>query len=131
MRPSSRSKQVLHNEGEYGPENAGGSVLARRLLLGQAVQRAELPHEVDGMDTDHLAVGEQLGQCAQGHAVGGVVEGGHEHGVVGDVEIGVAGGQSESRWGQTSQVASWRSHSAGMRNPSSAGAETIFFTALI
>src|SRR5262245_8996303 len=66
---------------------AGGSVLARWLLLGQAVQRAEPPYEVDGMDTDHLAVGEQLGQRAQGNTVGGIVEGGREHGVVGDLEI--------------------------------------------
>ena len=35
---------------------------AQRLLLRQAVQGAESPDEIDGVDADHLAVRKQLGE---------------------------------------------------------------------
>ena len=40
-----------------------------RLLLAQAVQRAENPDQVHGVDADHRAVAEQLTQDPQGPAV--------------------------------------------------------------
>ena len=42
------------------------------------------------MDADDLAVGEELGQGVQGHAIRRVVEGRDEHQAVGDVEVGIA-----------------------------------------
>ena len=45
------------------------------------------------MDPDHLAAGEQLGEAAQGHPVGRIVEGGDEHQVVRHVEVQIAGRQ--------------------------------------
>jgi hypothetical protein len=58
------------------------------------VHGAESPDEVAGINGDDFARGEQRGQRVQGDAVVGVVEDGHEHDAVGDVEVGVAGGQA-------------------------------------
>ena len=55
------------------------------------MHRAEAPDQIDGMDADDLAVGEEAGQGVQSDAVGRVVEGRDEHEAVGDVEVGVAG----------------------------------------
>ncbi len=66
----------------------------RGLLLGQAVEGAEAPDEVDGVDADDFAGGEAAGDGVEGVAVVGVVEGGDEDEVVGDVEVGVAGGEA-------------------------------------
>ena len=49
--------------------------LLRRLLLSQAVQRAEAQHQVDGVDPHHHAVLEEFPEYAESHAVVGVVEG--------------------------------------------------------
>ena len=68
-------------------------VWACRLLLRQAVQRAEAEDEVDAVNADDLAVGEELGQGIEGDAVGRIVERRNEHEAVGDVEVGVAGRQ--------------------------------------
>src|SRR5688572_9140428 len=45
-----------------------------RLLLGEAVQRAEPPDEVDGVDPDDLPRREELGERVQRHPVVAVVE---------------------------------------------------------
>ena len=45
-----------------------------RLLLRQAVQRAETEDQVDGVDADDGAVAEQLGEDAERDAVVRVVE---------------------------------------------------------
>ena len=63
-------------------------------LLGEAVEGAEAPDEVDGVDADDFAVGEAGGDGVEGVAVVGVVEGGDEDEPVGDVEVGVAGGEA-------------------------------------
>ena len=63
-------------------------------LLGEAVEGAEAPDEVDGVDADDLAGGEAGGDDVEGEAVVGVVEGGDEDEAVGDVEVGVAGGEA-------------------------------------
>ena len=64
------------------------------LLLGEAVEGAEAPDEVDGVDADDLAGGEAGGDGVEGDAVVGVVEGGDEDERVGDGEVGVAGGET-------------------------------------
>ena len=66
----------------------------RRLLLRHAVQRAQAPDQVHAVDADHFAAGKNLGQHVQRHAVVGIVERGHQHQAVGDVEVGVAGRQA-------------------------------------
>ena len=73
----------------------GGQVLRScGLLLGHAVERAEAPDEVGAVDAGDGAVGEAVGEGVEGDAVVGVVEGGDEDEVVGDVEVGVAGGEA-------------------------------------
>ncbi len=64
------------------------------LLLSHAVQGAESPDEVAGINRDDFARGEKRCQRVQGDAVVGIVEDGREHDAVRDVEIGVAGGQA-------------------------------------
>src|SRR6185437_17091300 len=56
-----------------------------------AVEGAESPDQVDGVDTDHLAGGEETGEDVERVAVAPVVERGYEHHIVGDIEVGVAG----------------------------------------
>ena len=72
-------------------------VAARRscgFLLGEAVEGAEAPDEVDGVDADDFAGGEAGGDDVERVAVVCVVEGGDEDERVGDVEVGVAGGEA-------------------------------------
>src|ERR1700730_6283108 len=64
------------------------------LLLGEAVEGAQAPDEVYGVDADDLAVGEAARDDVEGVAVVAVVEGGDEDERVGDVEVGVAGGEA-------------------------------------
>src|SRR5439155_13100265 len=68
--------------------------LDRRLLQGEAVQSAQAPHEVHGVDADHGPVGNQLGERAQRDAVLRIVEGRDQDGGVRDVEVRVARGQA-------------------------------------
>src|SRR5438093_9431516 len=70
-----------------------GSTALRGLLLGQAVERPEAEHEVDGMDPDHWPRREERGQHGQRLAVARVVEGRDEDRRVRDIEVGVARGQ--------------------------------------
>ena len=58
------------------------------------MEGAQAPDEVDGVDADDFAVGEAAGDGVEGVAVVGVVEGGDEDERVGDVEVGVAGGEA-------------------------------------
>src|SRR6266567_3897263 len=61
------------------------------LLLRHAVQRAQPPDQVDGMDADDFAAGEHVGKNAERNAVVGIMEAGHEDEAIGDVEVCVAG----------------------------------------
>ncbi len=79
--------------GDVGFEERGGS-RSRGLLLGHAVKGAEAPDQVYGVDAYDVAGGEAFGDDVEGVAVVAVVEGGDEDEVVGDVEVGVAGGQA-------------------------------------
>src|ERR1035438_1137780 len=75
----------------------GREVEAKRscgLLLGEAVEGAEAPDEVNGVDADDFACGEAGGDDVEGAAVVRIVEGGDDDERVGDVEVGVAGGQT-------------------------------------
>ena len=72
----------------------GGRVRAlSRLLLGQTVQGAESEDEIDGVDARYRAIFEEFSQDAKSDAIVRIIEGRHQHGLVGDVEIGVTGRQ--------------------------------------
>ena len=79
----------------YGPIGDRFGNSAARLLLREAMQGPQPQHEVDGMDADDVAIGEEVGERVEGFAVGGVVEGRDEDGPIGDVEIRVAGRQPQ------------------------------------
>lgn len=69
--------------------------LLRGLLLGDAVEGAAFLDEVEAVDGDDLAVGELLGDDAEGaDVVFPLAEGGDEDGVVEDEEIDVGGGEN-------------------------------------
>ena len=55
------------------------------------MERAQPPHQVEGVDADDRPVGDELAEDAEGDAIGGIVEGGPQGGGVADVEVGVAG----------------------------------------
>ena len=59
--------------------------------MGEAVEGAQAPDEVYGVDAYDLAIREAGGDDVEGVAVVGVVEGGDHDEAVGDVEVGVAG----------------------------------------
>src|ERR1035437_5022884 len=65
--------------------------ILRGFLLGEAVEGAEAPDQVDGVDADDFAVGEAGGDDVERAAVIRIIEGGDQDQVVGDVEVGVAG----------------------------------------
>src|SRR5260370_25083721 len=64
------------------------------LLLGHAMQRAEAEDQVAAGDADNFAAGEEAREGVEGDAIAGVVEGGDDDEFVGNVKIGVAGGQT-------------------------------------
>src|SRR3989441_4798529 len=66
------------------------------LLLRHAVQCAEPPDQISAVDADDLAVGEEVSEDVEGEAVVGIVEDGNENEAIGNVEIGVAGGEAAS-----------------------------------
>lgn len=66
----------------------------RGLLLRQAVERAQAPHEIDRVDPHHRPIADQLGEHAQSSAIRGVVERRDDRRGVGHVEVRVAGGQA-------------------------------------
>lgn len=63
-------------------------------LLGHAMECAEAPDQVYGVDADDFACGKAGGDDVEGMAVVGVVEGGDQNEVIGDVEVGVACGEA-------------------------------------
>src|SRR5215510_2600750 len=71
-----------------------GTASSRGLLLCEAVQRAESPHQIDGVNADDGMIGEYLSQNAEGDAVLRIVECGNEDRGVRDIEVRVAGGES-------------------------------------
>src|SRR5690606_17777948 len=60
------------------------------LLLRQAVQRAQSPHEVNTVYAHHLVLRHQLGQRGECNPIVRIVERGHYHHTVRDVEVRVA-----------------------------------------
>src|SRR6476646_8228312 len=71
----------------------------RRLLLRHAVNRAQAPDKVSAVDADDLTIGKQISQDIERVAIVGVVEGRNQNQAIGDVKIGVAGGQALSAEG--------------------------------
>ena len=65
-----------------------------RLLLGDAVDRAEPGHEMRAGDADHSTVGKKISQDPKGHAIIRVVVSRNQNDAVGDIKISVARGQS-------------------------------------
>ena len=63
-----------------------------RLLLRKAMQGAKTEDQIDTVNSNDMAVGEEFGQGVQGDAIGGIVEGRNQNEPVGDVEVGIAGG---------------------------------------
>src|SRR5205809_573961 len=55
------------------------------LLLRQAMQRAEAPDEVDGVDAHDGAAGEQVCQDPKGMTIAGIIECRHKYAIVGNV----------------------------------------------
>src|SRR5262249_9780004 len=86
---SVRSVIFTKREGcqRHAPRASGAR---RRLLLRQAVQRAQAPDEIHRVDPDHLAVREALREHVQRNAIVAVVERRHDHHAVRDVEVRVA-----------------------------------------
>src|SRR5664280_3800133 len=70
--------------------------LSSRLLLRHAVQRAQSPDEVPAINPDNLTIGKYCGEGIECDPIVGIAEYGHKHQLVGDVEIGIAGGQAPS-----------------------------------
>ena len=69
----------------------------RGFLLRHAVQRAEAPHQIDGVDADHLPGRETARPaCSSARAVVRIVERRHQHRLVGDVEVRVARRQAHA-----------------------------------
>src|SRR6266849_647348 len=101
--PSGRTQSrfvlpVLFSDVVNGP---GARALRCRLLWGwlllrHAVQCAEPPDQISAVDADDLAVGEEVSEDVEGEAVVGIVEDGNENEAIGNVEIGVAGGEAAS-----------------------------------
>ncbi len=84
--------------------------MTRGLLLGHAVERAKAPDEVDAVDADDFAVGKDLGEDVEGHAVVGIVKGRHRTRPLAMIEIGVAGRQAlacERQRGAAGAVRRW------------------------
>ena len=58
------------------------------------MEGAEAPDQIDAVDADDFAAGEDFSQNVEGYAVVGIVKGGDEDEAIGDVEVGVTGGQT-------------------------------------
>src|SRR2546422_115337 len=63
------------------------------LLLSQAVQRPQPPHQIDSMDPNDWAIADQFGEQPERSTVVRIMERRHETHVVGDVEIRIARGE--------------------------------------
>ena len=57
---------------------------------------AESPDEVATMDANDIAIREDVGEKVKSNAVLGVVKGGYENQPIGDIKVGVAGGDTLS-----------------------------------
>jgi len=68
--------------------------LANRLLLRQAMERAEAQDQIDGVNSHHGSIFEQFGQRAEGDSIVRIIKRGNDHRPVGNVKIGIAGGQA-------------------------------------
>src|ERR1700691_584846 len=89
---------------------------------------AESPDQINGMDSDYGACGEQIAENAESYTVPRIVECRHQHGRIRDVEVCVAGGEAHAlekerrRHGQLNDV-----HFGSVFQPCLAQALPIFF----
>jgi len=60
------------------------------------VECAEAENQIHGVNADDGPRGEQFGQDAECATVERIVEGGHEHGGIADIKVGVTGGEAEA-----------------------------------
>src|SRR5713226_9574162 len=81
-------RNAIQGEREGGPRLQGSW-----LLLGHAVERAETEDEVAAGDAHDFAIGKQTGESIERDAIVRIVERRDDHDFIGDVEIGVAGGE--------------------------------------
>ena len=65
-------------------------------MLGHAVDGAKTPDEVAAVDANDFTLGKQAGKNVERDTVIGIIEGGNEDEIVGDIKVGVAGGQTLS-----------------------------------
>jgi hypothetical protein len=68
--------------------------LSDGLLLRHAVEGAEAEDQVTAGDADYFAVREELGEGAEGVAIVRIVERGDDYEFIGNVKVGVAGGEA-------------------------------------
>jgi len=87
-------KRLTGGRGKQPLRSKQASSRKRRLLLGQAMEGAEAPDEVHGVNADDRAIGKQFRQRAKRDAVFRIVEGRDQHCRVGDIKVGVAGRQA-------------------------------------
>src|SRR5450759_2660368 len=57
------------------------------------MERAQTPHQINGMNPNHRATRKCLGDSVERHAIVGVIECRYKNGAIGDVKIGVARGK--------------------------------------
>src|ERR1700733_11233965 len=72
------------------------SLRGLRLLLRHAMQRAESPDQIAGINRHDFARREKLGESVERNAIIWIVEHRHEHQAIRDIKIGVAGGRAEA-----------------------------------
>src|SRR5438105_9188280 len=87
------SGMILRNAFRSAPGFAPRASGLCRLLLGEAVQSAKSPNEIDGMNSHDFPSRESIRNCGQRGGIRRIVERRHDHYAVGDVKIGIAGGQ--------------------------------------
>ena len=87
-RPANQTHEAIF----FRPEEIadGHHADSHRLLLREAVQRAEAPDQIHGVDAHNGTVAEQFAQNAKRHAVVRVVKGRDDDGGVANIKIRVA-----------------------------------------
>ena len=71
-------------------------LLGRRLLLGHAVDRPESPDQISTVNSNHFAVGKDVGQNVERNTIIWIVEDRHQHNSISDIEICIAGREPAS-----------------------------------
>ena len=94
--PTARNKERIATGARKARRRAERNALLR-LLLRHAVESAEAKDQVAAGDAYDFAPWKKPGECVERDAIVGIVECGHDHDIIRDVEIRVAGGQAKVR----------------------------------